>query len=70
MLAVVPVETVLFVAPLFAVLPMGAPGPNARRVYVLNDDIYAHFDGRGGASHRSLHYRFTSWSWSKRLGAL
>ena len=42
-LAVVSVEAVLFVAPLFAVLPMGAPGPHARRVYVLNDDVYAHF---------------------------
>ena len=43
MLAVVSVEAVLFIAPLFAVLPMGAPGPHIRRVYVLNDDVYAHF---------------------------
>ena len=43
MLAVVSVEAVLFIAPLFAVLTMGAPGPHIRRVYVLNDDVYAHF---------------------------
>ena len=39
-LAVVPVEAVLFLAPLFTVLPMEAPRPNAHPVYVLNDDIY------------------------------
>ena len=42
-IAVVALEAVLFIAPLFVVPPMEAPSPNARTVYVLNDDVYAHF---------------------------
>ena len=40
---VCPVEQVLFCPQLVVPPTFGAPPPNARAIYVLNDDIYGNF---------------------------